>query len=442
MLPETTREESAFPRNATAEITEGTEGKIRNVSLTLSPLPQLFPRLDELLNLPCARKMVAGDPASEITTLIEIAHRGAREMREPMTQVFQVLPAQNFFRDLRTPDHDGGILACSLFVRLRRTHPLLPCHSERAPARRNLLLLLAVSFPQIRAQATHSTAEGERRNQSESPVETRLAASAPHSTPNDWPWSSFRHHVTDEDCAVGNRRIGAVHDVLIADLELYDPSRKMADFGMFFRHEQERLLEQLERRNAYLANIYVGGLRALADEKNPFCYQLAAHAFRELISHCYELTGARIVYGDGMKQRLKPVKKAFAAMKRARTPTANSSVDSSGLSTALNQALEEFLVWEESNRAEARKKVARLLTQLSGGGPALPSDVIADDISGWMDSYGYFKGVAHDGRAAKREEFIQKLFVVENVLLRHMRPRPVSDLDEIDALIREGEDGY
>lgn len=89
----------------------------------LSPLPQLFPRLDQLLNLPRARKMVACDPATKITTLIEIPHRGAREMREPMTQVFQVLPAQNFFRDLRTPGHDEGILACSLFVRLWFTHP-------------------------------------------------------------------------------------------------------------------------------------------------------------------------------------------------------------------------------------------------------------------------------------------------------------------------------
>jgi hypothetical protein len=54
----------------------------------LSPLPQLFPRLDEILNLPGRGEMVAGDPATEITTLIEIAHRAAREMREPMTQVF------------------------------------------------------------------------------------------------------------------------------------------------------------------------------------------------------------------------------------------------------------------------------------------------------------------------------------------------------------------
>jgi hypothetical protein len=145
-----------------------------NVSLNLSPLPQLFPRLDELLNLPGRREMVAGDPATEITTLIKIAHRAAREMREPMTQVFQVLPAQNFFRDLRTPRHDEGILAYSLFVRLcfivrkmrilqrgrekrkRKSgrhpfSPVIPTPSSLVIpngrlARRNLLLLIATAL--------------------------------------------------------------------------------------------------------------------------------------------------------------------------------------------------------------------------------------------------------------------------------------------------------
>jgi len=99
----------------------------------LSPLPQLLPRLYKLLNLPCAREMVAGDAATKITTLIEILHRAAGEMREPMTQVFQVLPAQNFFRDLRTPGHDEGILACSLCVRLCLKHPsLLSSRPERS----------------------------------------------------------------------------------------------------------------------------------------------------------------------------------------------------------------------------------------------------------------------------------------------------------------------
>ena len=56
------------------------------------------------------------------------------------------------------------------------------------------------------------------------------------------------------------------------------------------------------------------------------------------------------------------------------------------------------------------------------------------------DSDTYFKKVAHNGRRAERDEFVGKLFVVEDILLRRMQPRPVSDLDEIDALLAEGND--
>jgi hypothetical protein len=208
---------------------------------------------------------------------------------------------------------------------------------------------------------------------------------------------------------------------------------------MFLRREQNALLEELQRRSESLANIYIGGLRVLVDEANPTRFQLAAHAFRELISHCSELTGAPVVYGDGMKQRLVPVKSAFAAMKRTSVGPPNLSGDSAVMSGSLSEALEEFLEWAENNRPEARKKTALMLSQLAGPGPALPSDVVADDISGWMDSDSYFKLVAHHKRTAERDEFVGNLFIVENVLLRRMQPRPVTDLDEIDALIEEGE---
>ena len=208
---------------------------------------------------------------------------------------------------------------------------------------------------------------------------------------------------------------------------------------MFLRREQNALLEELQRRSESLANIYIGGLRVLVDEANPTRFQLAAHAFRELISHCSELTGAPVVYGDGMKQRLVPVKSAFAAMKRTSAGPPNLPEDSAVMSGSLSEALEEFLEWAETNRPEARKKTAIMLSQLAGPGPALPSDVVADDISGWMDSDSYFKLVAHHKRTAERDEFVGNLFIVENVLLRRMQPRPVTDLDEIDALIEEGE---
>jgi hypothetical protein len=209
--------------------------------------------------------------------------------------------------------------------------------------------------------------------------------------------------------------------------------------GMFFRQEEGVLLEQLGRRDPLVADIYFGGLRAFADETNPYRFQLAAHAFRELIARCLRMTGERVVFGDGMKQRLVPVKNAFFALKKTSQLAPDPTSHPSGISDSLIGALDDFFDWSDNNRSENRKKTALMLTQLAGPGPALPSDVVADEISDWMDSDEYFKSVAHSGQRAERDEFVGKLFAVEDILLRRMQPRPVSDLDEIDALIAEGE---
>jgi hypothetical protein len=208
---------------------------------------------------------------------------------------------------------------------------------------------------------------------------------------------------------------------------------------MFLRREQEVLVEQLGRRNPRVADIYFGGLRTFADEINPYHLQLAAHAFRELIDHCPKLIGGAVIFGDSMKQRLVPVKNAFFALKQTSKMTPDPTGNPAGLSNALNEALDDFFDWSDNNRSENRKKTALLLAQLAGPGPALPSDVVADEISGWMDSDGYFKRVAHSIQCVERDDFVGKLFVVEDILLRRIQPRPVSDLDEIDALIAEGE---
>ena len=141
-----------------------------------------------------------------------------------------------------------------------------------------------------------------------------------------------------------------------------------------------------------------------------------------------------------MKQRLVPVKNTFFALKKTSQLGPDPTSQQAGVSEALIGALNDFFHWSDNNRAENRKKTALLLTQLAGPGPALPSDVVADEITGWMNSDGYFKAVAHSGKRAERDEFVGKLFEIEDILLRRMQPRPVSDLDEIDRLLAEDED--
>lgn len=219
---------------------------------------------------------------------------------------------------------------------------------------------------------------------------------------------------------------------------MLDPQR--VEVRIFLRKEQGVLIEQLRRHSAEIADMYYGGLCSFADEKNPFRLPLAAHAFREVIAHCTLLTGESVVFGDSMGSRIKPVREAFLAWKQTSAIAADSTATIVGMSDDLRDALEVFFDWQEQNRPEARKKTALMLTQLAGPAPALPSDVVAGEISAWMKVDEYFKLVAHSKHKTKPEEFVNNLFLVEDILLRRLQPRPVSDLNEIDALLAEADD--
>lgn len=165
---------------------------------------------------------------------------------------------------------------------------------------------------------------------------------------------------------------------------------------MFLRQEQGALLEHLKRRSTSIADIYFGGLRTFSDEANPYRFQQSAHAFRELIAHAKRLTGGTVVFGDNMKQRLVPVKKAFVALKQASSLSPDPTSNPTGVSDKLNEALEAFFEWSDKYHSENRKQTALLLSQLAGAGLGLPSDVVADEITSWMSSDEYFKRVAHN----------------------------------------------
>jgi hypothetical protein len=60
---------------------------------------------------------------------------------------------------------------------------------------------------------------------------------------------------------------------------------------MVITSDRETLHANLMRRNPKMARIYIGGIRALADEDNPCKYELAAHSVRELMRSCPALAG-------------------------------------------------------------------------------------------------------------------------------------------------------
>jgi hypothetical protein len=214
---------------------------------------------------------------------------------------------------------------------------------------------------------------------------------------------------------------------------------------MLNKFDQDALYTSLARRSEKLARIYRGGLLVLADERNPCRYELAAHCLRELIEKSPLLTsGQAFVTGDGMKNRLSQVRKAYSAVTRSqKIGTLTSLAAIEGLLRDLLSQLAKFFEWQDLNRPEAAKKTAQNLSALSGSGPPLPSDYFEAEVAGWMQADEYFKNVSHNRcDEVDRDEFLSHMNFIETTLLRRLQPRSVEQLDELDALIREAENGH
>jgi hypothetical protein len=209
--------------------------------------------------------------------------------------------------------------------------------------------------------------------------------------------------------------------------------------------EQEALVASLERRSTKLARIYRGGLVVLFDEQNPCRFELAAHSIRELMEKCPLLINGEVLStGDGMKNRIAPVRQAYLLVTREQGFNETSPVKASeGAVRAVFVELGKFFKWEVANRPQAEKRTAEILTALSGPGQALPVDISDNEVARWMEADEYFKMVAHNRQeTVNRDEFLRHLAFIEQVLLRRLQPRAVAELDALDALIREGENDH
>jgi hypothetical protein len=85
-------------------------GHSRSGSRTGStPFPQLLPGLDECLHLSGTRKTVVNQPAILIRLLVQITNRRHAEVREAVTEFFEVLLAQNLhLLAIRRARHEEG----------------------------------------------------------------------------------------------------------------------------------------------------------------------------------------------------------------------------------------------------------------------------------------------------------------------------------------------
>lgn len=208
--------------------------------------------------------------------------------------------------------------------------------------------------------------------------------------------------------------------------------------------EQNELLATLARKSAKLAGIYNGGIRVFYQKDNPERLPLTAHCMRELIEKCPVLTGREPApQGDGMKNRIEPVKQAHLALQGQGFSEASPLDAVEGAVRKILTTLNNFFEWMEDNRPQAAKRTAQILSDLSGPGQMLPMDISDAEVARWLTADKYFKRVAHHGQDhINEDEFMIHMTFIENVLLQRLQPRAVADLDAIDALVAEAEHGH
>jgi hypothetical protein len=183
----------------------------------------------------------------------------------------------------------------------------------------------------------------------------------------------------------------------------------------------------------------------LFDESNPARFELAAHSMRELIEKISLLTnGAGWAHGEGMKDQLVEVRRAYSALTQGQGFSERFSLDNSQdhVSTVLRE-LSRFFEWEAVNRPQLRERIAQTLSALSGPGQVLPLDVSENEVGRWVSAYKYFNMVAHNRHdTVDRDAFVNNMMFIEKVLLSRLQPPAIPELDALDALIKEGEDGH
>lgn len=165
---------------------------------------------------------------------------------------------------------------------------------------------------------------------------------------------------------------------------------------------------------------------------------------RELIDKSPMLTGREPApQGDSMKNRIQPLRQAYQRLK-AQGFNDTSPLDAvEGAVRGVLGAVDKFFEWMEENRPQAAKRTAEMLSDLSGPGQALPVDISDNEVGRWMAADEYFKKVAHYGQDHVNEnEFIVHMTFVETVLLQRLRPPAVADLNLLDELVAEGENGH
>lgn len=211
--------------------------------------------------------------------------------------------------------------------------------------------------------------------------------------------------------------------------------------------QQHALYSAVLRKHALLAQIYLGGVYALASD-NPDRHAVAAHCFRELMEKVRRYIPAPLPVPDKTSKDLPNMTVKVRELQSLwnKTKKASKSFSNNAWSGALDSPLGKFLIrtetffqWVEQERPARKQQTAAVLRRLDPQGHALPAPIENLRIQEWEHYDEFFQDVAHHRINVEEAELLRYIDLIEQFLLDRLVPRTFDDYKVIDEIIKEGE---
>jgi hypothetical protein len=230
-------------------------------------------------------------------------------------------------------------------------------------------------------------------------------------------------------------------EVLVLDRQL------LADLHHFeFTEQEERLHRTLAEKRQELAAIYLGALWVHRQVENPDRLALSAHNIRELMEKLPRYINVPVL-GDPAQAKPEPLKPKIQDLSKGRKEARRKSASwsASGWSGTIDGDLASYLGlldsvldWFDSEHITRREEATKLVRQIDAAGGSMPEFVKVRLVRDWVTYWDYFVATAHH-RQTTNEAFEEHRSSLERFLLDRLAPTATKELDELDAIIAEGE---
>lgn len=182
--------------------------------------------------------------------------------------------------------------------------------------------------------------------------------------------------------------------------------------------------------------MYLGSLRALADDGNPDRHPQAAHSLREIMQNLPRHLDVGVPpRGASLGDKARNLIDAWGD--RPACPSVGEPIDKA-LAAFLQKFL-DFVGWHHLHKPQQKVRAAAIISGLDPTRIALPAPIRESRAEEWRQCQSFFVQVAHHSGGWSEADFMKWVAFFEEMLIGYLQPQTFTDWDEIDALIAEGE---